>query len=295
MSAFLRVNVRYNGRMDHFAHLKSRGLLCLSGADAADFLQGVVTADVTKLMPNHSLYAAHLNPQGKFLFDFLVYKLNDLILLDCPNENIMPLAQALHKYSVGRAVEFHDLRDDYALYASFNGTVPDGAALAVADPRHAQLPKRVIMPIGAAGTVSGMALVSEQEYEKLRLELGIPEGKVDAFTGKTLPAELGLDFLNAVSFNKGCYVGQELTTRMKHRTTPKTRLFKVALTHSANTTLEPGTPLTTEQGVEAGYLMSNDGKSGLALLKLRVLEKAKELHGNGFKVANYRLPSWVKS
>jgi hypothetical protein len=274
-------------------HLESRGLLGINGSDAADFLQGAITNDITKLMPNDALYAAHLTPQGKFLFDFLIYSHNNMFLLDCSKAQLMPLAQSLHKYAVGRAVEFHDMSDDFSVYAAPFGTVPNGAALVVDDPRHAQLPKRVIMPNGAAGIADGITKKAESEFETSRLELAIPDGNQDAISGKTLPAELGLDELNGVSFKKGCYVGQELTTRMKHRTTPKTRLFKVKL-EGANTSISPQTVLrTVEKGLEAGHLMSNDGKTGLALLKLRILEKETELVGDGFSISAISAPEWL--
>lgn len=255
--------------MTDLIHLKNRGVLGINGPDAAAFLQGAITQDIEKLSKTPLLYAAHLSPQGRFLYDFFITKQDDFILLDCAKNELMDLAKSLHQYAVGQNIEMHDLSDAFYVYAAFQAF--DGG---IADPRHSGMGYRLVSKEKRAVADDFSA------YEEKRVKLGIPDGSLDGLKGKTLTAELGLEYLNGVSFDKGCYVGQEMTARMHHRTKPKKTVFKIAL---ADEQKPHSTLMVGEQ--EAGWIFSNAGRSAIAIVKERYADK----------FSNISKPSWWRS
>lgn len=260
------------------AHLSNRSILKITGPDGVQLLQGTTTQQI-KAEEGQALYTAHLSPQGKFLFDFFVYPQQDESLwIDCAKEELMDLAKALHAYAVGLNVEFEDLSETHAIYAQWEKGPP--APQAIEDPRHPALGHRLV----SRENVPTNATLAE--YNAHRIYLGIPDGAVDAIKNKTLPAELGLEFLNGVSFSKGCYVGQEVTTRMHHRTKPKKRLYKITLQQPGP--LAIGTPIVSE-AAEAGFMLSNNGKEGLAIIREKFAAQPLAAAGN---VCRATLPSY---
>lgn len=241
-------------------HHKDRGLLAISGNDAKEFLQSVITQDVSHLEDGILTYAAHLTPQGKFLFDFFVGMLNGKFILDCTKEDLMPLAKSLHGYVINKHIIFEDISEDLAVYTSFSKT-EDG----IQDPRHPDMGYRLWKH---ATSLEKSVSTDTRDYHKKRIELLIPEN--DAIPKKTLINELNFERIHGVSFDKGCYVGQELTARTKFRTKPKKKLFLAQL--SKPIAVQKGTSIMSGTS-EVGWLFSNIEGQGIALIRLRHIEK----------------------
>ncbi|MCR9127252.1 MAG: folate-binding protein [Rhodobacteraceae bacterium] len=227
--------------------MTSRRILLLSGRDAVPFLQGLVTNDVGKLEDGGLIYAALLSPQGKYLFDFFLKRSDAGVLLDVAE----PAADALV-----RRLGMYRLRADVQIAPAGlhlqrgTGPAPDGAD---PDPRHPQMGWRAYTeaPEADDGT----------DWQALRVAHLIPETGIE-LTGDTFILEAGFERLKGVDFRKGCYVGQEVTARMKHKTTLRKGLALVEISGAA----EPGTEITAG-GKPAGLLHSRAGDRALAYLR----------------------------
>jgi len=256
--------------------LKDRGVVAVSGPDAEKLLGGLVTNDMATLGVTGALYAGLLMPQGKMLFDFLIVRSKDGFLLDTLRQRAGDLVKRLSMYKLRASVEIKDVSADFTVLALWGGTaVPPGtgeAGIAFPDPRLAALGSRILAGVKAAGEVAaddafaatGAAVVPDHAYHAHRIGLGVPEGGRDFAFGDTFPHEALLDQLNGVSFTKGCYVGQEIVSRMQHRASIRKRVVPVV----ADEDLPPG-PLPVLAGeAEIGRLGSTAGPRGLALLRI---------------------------
>jgi tRNA-modifying protein YgfZ len=250
------------------AQLTDRGVIAVSGAEARSFLQGLVTSDMSKVAPGRPAYAALLTPQGKILFDFLVSEADGALLLDCRKEARDALVKKLSLYKL-RAKLAIDARDD--LMVATEG--PD-------DPRLAALGPRSVVPFAAVEP-------GDADYLEKRLDLGVPEG-ADFGSGSLFALDAGLDALNGVAFDKGCYVGQELTARMKHRGTDRKRLLPLATADGSALALAP----VTCGGVESGSVTAAYGPRGFALMRLDRLEGPQTVAGVPVTVGR---PAWLFS
>jgi len=262
-------------------HLSDRAVIALEGPEARPFLQNLITNDLTALAPGSALYAALLAPQGKILFDFLIVEGDGAVLLDCEAASAEQLARKLTQYRLRARIEIVT-RPQLSVYAGLTGR-PAERAISFPDPRHPALGLRSI------GAVAEMPaeLAGPSVYHAARLELGIPEGK-DFGSDKIFALDAGLDELHAIAFNKGCYIGQELTARMKHRGTDRKRI----LTVSAGAAL-PASGAVRSGETMIGELVSIYGSKGFALVRLDRLEEA----GKGFTVENIPValikPEWL--
>ena len=262
--------------------LDDRAVIAVSGPEARDFLQGLITNDMTRVAPDALGYAALLTPQGKILFDFLIGERDGVLLIDAPASLRDALAKRLTLYRLRAKVEIA-ARDDLAVVWTGDA---DATAPFARDPRHAELGFRTILPKADAPSASGAAA-----FQALRLKLGVPEGR-DFGQDKMFALDSDLDELHGVAFDKGCYVGQELTARMKHRGTARKRLLPIV----ANATLPgPEVPITAD-GREIGALQSVYDTQGFALLRLDRLEEAESaaLHAGDIAVQITR-PDWLFS
>jgi len=271
------------------ALLDDRAVLAISGPGARDFLQGLVTNDVAEgLAPGTGLYTALLSPQGKILFDFLVTEGDGALLLDVTRESSEALLKKLKMYRLRAKVEI-EARPQLSVYINLKGH-PDNRpalyadrAVSFADPRNTALGVR---SIGASAEMPAN-LPGGRGYHEKRLALGVPEGADFGFE-KVFALDAGLDELNGVSFTKGCYVGQELTSRMKHRATSRKRI----LTVTAATPLPASGPVS-RGGAEIGELIASHGSVAFALIRLdRLEESAGDVTAAEIPVALNR-PSWL--
>jgi hypothetical protein len=265
--------------------LDARGVLRVAGEDRQGFLQGIVSNDVAKAAPDRALWSAFLTPQGKFLHEFFLAEREDAFLLDCEAARLADLQRRLSIYKLRSKVALEDVSANFAVAALFGGgtlealglaETPGGAApfaggLAYTDPRLAALGARALLPregAGAALEAAGFAPATLAEYDRLRISLGVPDGSRDLEVEKSILLENGFDELHGVDWNKGCFMGQELTARTKYRALIKKRLLPVEIDGPAPA---PGTPVTAG-GKDAGVMRSATDGLGLALLRLEVLE-----------------------
>ena len=254
------------------AILEDRGVVSVSGEDATSFLQGLLTNDVERLTPSEARYAALLTPQGKILFDMIVVRMaggeKPSYLIDCTAAQAADLAKRLGFYKLRAKVAIADVSADRAVAAFWGDESPSLAeGVLYADPRDPRLGWRAILPRPAAATVG---LEHGGEYEGLRIAVGAPKGGLDFAYGDAFPHDANFDLLHGVDFDKGCYVGQEVVSRMKHRGTARKRVARVKLSGPSPA---PGTPILDRE-LAVGALGSSSGREALALLRLDRAEEA---------------------
>ncbi|MCJ2054630.1 YgfZ/GcvT domain-containing protein [Methylobacterium sp. J-070] len=239
------------------ALLPDRALVAVTGPDAAALLQGVLTCNVETLQAGEARLGALLTPQGKVLFDFLVSRIPDGFRFDVRGDRAADLAKRLSLYRL-RAQAAIAADPTVAVAAAWDGAAP-AAAEAVADSRHADLGARLYAAEGAFS-----ADAAEADYHAHRIALGIPEGGRDYAFGDAFPHEALMDQLGGVDFRKGCYVGQEVVSRMQHRGTARTRILAATYPDGIP---EPGTGIAAG-GKVLGTTGSAAGGRGLALVRL---------------------------
>jgi folate-binding protein YgfZ len=250
------------------ALLPDRAVLRVAGGDAEKFLQGVTTNDLDKTKGDTGIHAGLLSPQGKILFDFFVVAADGGFFLDVAKPQAAELVKRLCFYRLRAQVEIAEAEFKVAAVWGGAPSAPEGAA-AFTDPRLAELGMRILLPRSANLADLACAEVKETDYHARRIKLGVPEGGRDYAFGDTFPHEALFDQLNGVDFKKGCFVGQEVVSRMQHRGTARRRIVPV----------EGDAPLETGASVEAGAVPlgeigSVSGASGLALLRLDRAESA---------------------
>ena len=261
--------------------LSDRAVISLSGPEARGFLQNLVTNDLEKLEPGRGLYAALLSPQGKIGFDFFLVEGEGALLLDVAAAARDPLLKKLKLYRLRAKVEITP-REELGVYAGLTGEAVR-RAVSFIDPRDPALPAR---SIGAVAEMPA-GLPGPESYHDARLALGVPEGGDFGFE-KIFALDGGLDELHAVSFEKGCYVGQELTARMKHRATSRKRPIRVSASQDLP---PPGTPLSREGG-DIGEIIAVYGTHGFASVRLDKLGNATDAAIGDVPVTLVK-PAWL--
>lgn len=288
-----------------FVVLEDRGVIAVSGPDRRAFLQGLVSNDVEKVAPDRAVYAALLTAQGKYLHDFIMAAAGDAIWLDAEAARLADLKRRLSMYRLRAKVAIDDL-PDLAVAAVFGDGaqaalgLPEaagaarafGEGLACVDPRLTALGARVILPrdtLRGALAEAGLAQTDFAAYDRHRLALGIPDGSRDLVLEKSILLESGFDELNGVDWQKGCYIGQELTARTKYRGLIKKRLFPVKIDGPS---VAPGTIVNLD-GKDAGEMRSSRDGLALALLRLDAIETARPLSAGSATIAPLR-PDWMR-
>ena len=250
------------------ALLTDRGVLRVTGEPARHFLNNLVTSDIEKLAPGTASYAALLTPQGKMLADFFVVAAPDSeggFYLDCPAELAADLLQKLTFYRLRAKVTIEN--GDLAVLAAWDGEPVAKPDLAFADPRHDGLGWRILVPEDLKQKVAdliGADLVDSESYEAHRIASGVPRGGLDFMYSDAFPHETNMDRLHGVDFDKGCYVGQEVVSRMQHRGTARTRIVRVVLDDFSP---ETGIPVLAGDK-PVGTMGSTAGGKGLALVRI---------------------------
>ena len=252
------------------ALLPDQGVVKVSGEDARDFLNGLVTTDVTLLHPGFGRFGALLTPQGKIIVDFLITEApsgdGGGFLLDCPRALAQALTDKLGFYKLRAKVAIENLSDSLGVLAAWDGDFSTKPDLAFADPRSPALGWRILVPAELAQKVAdliGADLVDSSAYDAQRIASGIPRGGLDFMYGDAFPHETNMDRLHGVDFDKGCYVGQEVVSRMQHRGTARTRTLRIVLEDFSP---EPGTAILAGDK-PVGTIGSTAGRNGLALIR----------------------------
>lgn len=291
--------------------LEHRGVLRVGGADRRSFLQGIVSNDVERVGPAQAVWAAFLTPQGKFLHEFCVVAQEDDFLLDCEAERAADLQRRLKLYKL-RAQVTLEIAGDLVVAALFGADalarldLPAEAGrarefaggIAFVDPRLPALGARALLPKAEARQIlngAGFAEAGLADYDALRIAAGVPDGSRDLEVEKSTLLESGFDELHGIDWDKGCYMGQELTARMRYRGLTKKRLVPVEIAGPAPA---PGSAVTRD-GKATGELRSavakdSDGSLGLALLRLDTLEKSDAPLMIGETAVIPKKPDWAK-
>ncbi len=254
----------------HASLLPSRAVLRVGGADSRKYLQGLITNDIGKAQQGHAIHAGLLSPQGKILFDFFVAPDGGEFLIDVAQDKADELLQRLTFYRLRAQVGIAEDPSRVVAAAWGGSPGPQDGAIVYADPRLAELGFRLLLPEGTALAELGCEPASDADYHAFRISRGVPEGGRDFGFGEAFPHEALFDQLNGVDFAKGCYVGQEVVSRMEHRGTARKRIVPVegeAPLPASGTSVEA-------DGVAIGALGSVSGGSGLALIRLDRAEEA---------------------
>jgi folate-binding protein YgfZ len=252
------------------AFLPDRGVVKVSGEDARAFLDGLITTNVELVTPGIGRFGALLTPQGKIIVDFLVTEAPEAhgggFVFDVPLALAQAFATKLGFYKLRKKVTIDNLSPQLGVMAVWDGTPATKPDLAFEDPRDPQLGWRVFTPddlVDETAAALGAEVTDSEAYEAHRIASGAPRGGVDFIYGDAFPHETNMDRLHGVDFDKGCYVGQEVVSRMQHRGTARTRTIRVRLDGSVP---EIGLPVIAGDK-PVGTMGSSANGVGLALLR----------------------------
>jgi tRNA-modifying protein YgfZ len=279
------------------ALLPDRAVIKVIGDDARKFLHGLVTADMLALTPGTARFCALLTPQGKIIADFFVAEAPPAdgggFFLDVPRASGATLFDKLNLYKLRAKVLVEDLAEILGVLAVWDGIPATKYGLSYADPRLPALGARLMIPphrVADAAREIGASLVAAEDYEAHRIALGVPRGGVDFAYGDAFPHEADMDQLGGVDFAKGCYVGQEVVSRIEHRGIARTRAVPIRYDGGAP---ENGVAITAGER-QVGTMGSAARGRGIALLRLdRVAEAAEPLTAGGVPIHLVK-PDWAR-
>ena len=254
--------------MARLLQLENRGVIRLSGPDGRSLLQGLITNDIEMVGAGVAVYAGLLTPQGKFLFDLIIVADGEDLLLDVEASRKTDLMRRLMMYRLRADVEIVD--EAASVWALFDGDAEHGTAYL--DPRHKSLHTRIISADNPAPAAKEL---TSSDYEQCRIRHAVPDGSRDMAVEKYFWLETGAENLNGVSFTKGCFVGQELTARMKHRMSLKKQLIAM----QAEGEVQSGDSIVTEAGKKAGDVRTNAGQFFMAFIRLEYLDQPLNVGG----------------
>lgn len=254
----------------YYTILPNRSGIGVVGPDSKSFLQGLLTQDMNVLDTQNVTYSALLTPQGKYEYDFFVWKQDGGYILECEAHRADALLERLSAFKLRKNIE---LKSVPVQVITLWGDEESLKAFSYErDPRHQALGCRnlSLQPIDK-NRLNNSIETEFGFYDRLRLSFGIPDGSRDMAIGDDAAADINLEKLNGVSYTKGCYMGQELTSRMHHRALSKRGLYAVTIEGSP---LPPFTDIVTPEGNLIGEMRSSNGNVGLALLRHDALKAA---------------------
>lgn len=295
--------------------LKHRKMIFVEGDECSQFLQGLITNDMNHLSRgNTSMYAIFLNKGGRVMYDTIIYKEKEkenTFYVECDGELADQVVKHLRLYRVRRKIDIEKM-EDRKVWVVFDDSTEvkskvillpkksSDIGIICTDPRLKDLGTRLVIAAdknekdihSIFGESSEMQLSSENDYRKHRYRLGIGEGLNDLPLGKAFPLEANIDYLNGVSFHKGCYVGQELTARTHHTGVVRKRLMPLKFVTPLPELLDPQTiDITNESKQSVGKLRGYCNGHGLALLRIEPALVASNLFVNGIECQTQK-PSW---
>ena len=282
------------------AVLPDRGVVKVVGDDARRFLNGLVTNDMAKVSPGEPRFAALLTPQGKIIVDFIIVEApaedGGGFFLDCPRALASTLVEKLNFYKLRAKVICEDLSEVLGVMVIWDDTADSEYGLSYSDPRLPSLGSRIMLPqhlaVEAAADLNA-ALTGADAYEAHRIALGVPRGGLDFVYGDTFPHEADMDQLGGVDFDKGCYVGQEVVSRVEHRARARSRVVPIVYDEYAPSA---GLPIMAGDK-QVGTLGSSARGRGLALMRLDRIEDAlaanMPLEAGGIAIRAVK-PAWAK-
>jgi hypothetical protein len=254
------------------AVLVNRGVLRIAGDEARGFLDRLITADMARVSPGVAIHAALLTPQGKIIADFFVTEAHPDdgggFYLDAPLVAAADLLKRFSLYRLRAKIAIEELSDTLCVVALWGGAAVGDLGLAFADPRLSAMGQRVVAhrsQVDAVAEAAGAELVDAAEWHAFRAALGLGEPVLDYPLNDAFPHEINMDQLGGVDFQKGCYVGQEVVSRMQHRGTARTRLVPIRLIDGLKVA-ESAPVMAGEKPL--GALGTNASGGGVALLRL---------------------------
>jgi folate-binding protein YgfZ len=294
--------------MIYTAILPNRGILKITGKDRGAFLQGLITNDVHKIKPNQAIYAALLSPQGKFQYDFFIVACpeEEAWFVECDADRAEALLKRLSLYKLRCDVTIENRSDAFDVFVVWGSEALNilglpfqpgvakivGEGALYVDPRLADLGARVILSKGKAQDFFErfrVSLSSNDAYNLHRLKLGIPDGNQDVLVDRGILLECGFDELNAIDWDKGCYMGQELTARTRYRGLVRKRLVPV---HIQGDPPDFQSPIF-QGGVEVGNMRTAMAEWGIAMIRLEALSKPLPFSCCNATLAP-RVPDWMR-
>jgi folate-binding protein YgfZ len=276
--------------MINLTPLPERGVIAVEGDDRVAFLQGLVSNDIEAVRPGHAVWSALLTAQGKWLADFFVFTDAEALFLDCESAQIAMLTQRLARYRLRMKASLRAVPELH-MYVAWPGRPDDGGpdgggcpesgGIVARDPRLPDFAWRILSaePLAANAT--------PDDWDRYRLEAGLPDGSKDMEADRSVLLEAGFDELGGVSWSKGCYMGQELTARTKYRGLVKRRLVPVIV----DGPLPPVGSVVLKNGVDVGTMRS--GRDGIGLASLRLDALGGPLRCGG-AVLVPRVPGWMR-
>ncbi len=257
--------------------LENRSVVVLYGPDTKNFLQGIITNDINNLSSQKAIYSLLLNSQGKYLYDFFLIKCGKYTLLECENTYLQQIIEKLNLLKTYLRVKVKNASTLYRVGVLFNTKsieYSNESQIIFQDPRHKSLGMRIIHKDEISQPIGDFI-----QYERVRIENLIPDGTKDMVQNSSFPLQYLIDKINGISFNKGCYIGQEVVNRMSRQETLRRKLYPV---EGNNTLPNIGTKIINESNEEIGELRSTIDKIGLALLNTG--KSYTNLYANGVKI-----------
>ena len=287
--------------------LEDRGILFIQGMDAKEFLQNLITNDINKVNENNSCFASLLNPQGKYLFDFLITQHKKGFFLDCEKKQIEELYKQLMIYKLRSNVEILNLSNEFVVAAfayekfmSFDEakdspghTIKFGEDPIFLDPRHKKLGGRIIInseKLNLSLKKLDLEIFNTEEYYKLSHQIGILQKDTDKLRNKIFGIECNFEELNCIDFKKGCYVGQENTSRIKLRNKLSKRLLPIDVIKGE---LREGSPILNNEDEIGKILIDNQYPFALIKFKSKNFDSQNEYKSEN-AVFKINFPNWIK-
>jgi folate-binding protein YgfZ len=268
--------------------LRSRTVLQLEGPDAKPFLQKILTQDINKLSPQKALYSAFLTPEGRYFSDFFIVESDGSIYIDLLKEHLLPIASEFHSYKMRMNLSFKDLTDKMYVFSvighgseledfcllPLEGTCQTiGQSFAFVDPRLQSLGLRVLTVPKTPFPIQNIPRGTEDDYRFFRTQLGVSEAPEELIPGKSIILHHGLQDLNAIAWDKGCYPGQELMVRSLYRGQINKRTFPARIEGLSD--LSQGALLRFKEET-VGEMLSNCGPIGITLIPPSLAQKCEE-------------------
>ncbi|MEW5421520.1 folate-binding protein YgfZ [Amorphus sp. 3PC139-8] len=281
----------------YIAELDDRAVIRVSGPEARSFLHNLLTCDLETITDGTARYGALLTPQGKVLVDgFVMTQHPDTLIVDLPRASAAEFLKRLKVYKLRAKVEIADVTADHRVYVVWGGAGPPMLpGVVVRDPRLDALGYRAVVPrtaIVAGSGLSGFTRTDPGAYHAHRIALGVPQSGRDFVLGDAFPHDVDMDQLKGVDFTKGCYVGQEVVSRMHHRGTARRRIVKALGEESLP---PPGAQILANDR-PIGTLGSVAGKAGLALVRLdrakAAMDAGETITADGHPI-RLELPEWA--
>ncbi len=257
--------------------LKDRDIISISGSDSASFLQNMITNDVNKLNESNSLYSALLTPQGKYLYDFFILKREKNYLIDCESETTENLLSCFQKYKLSANIEFKNITSDNSVaiitYEKFQQIQKNNAVdIVFSDPRTNLMGARIISKLeklNLAIKKLGLKLIDQEQYFETAHALGLPIKGLRNLQNQIFALELNFEEIGAIrkasdknNFKKGCYIGQENTSRMKLGNKLRKRFFPLKTSNE----LKDGSEIFFKNEVVGKVMISKPKAFGLIKL-----------------------------